>query len=163
MLTSVGDVLEWITWGGGGLGDPLTRSPSIVAKEVHRRLVSFAGAANNYGVVVNPDYSVDEVATEVLRKSMAEQRKRNERKVIEEKRKLKGGHGGDIRQRNDDVGYDRGGTMSDLVARCREETGLQPPRPQWERDPYGPHTGLPYVKEWYKKMRKEGLGVWDRV
>lgn len=29
-----GDVLEWITWGGGGLGDALLRPADIVAKEV---------------------------------------------------------------------------------------------------------------------------------
>jgi 5-oxoprolinase (ATP-hydrolysing) len=63
----------------------------------------------------------------------------------------------------DNVGYDRGGTMSELIRRCKADTGLEPPRPQWERDPYGPHTGLPYVKEWYRKMREEGFEVWDRI
>lgn len=66
-------------------------------------------------------------------------------------------------QGGNDVGYDRGGTMSELIQRCREDTGLEPPTPQWERDPYGPHTGLPYVKEWYRRMREQGMGLWDRI
>jgi 5-oxoprolinase (ATP-hydrolysing) len=37
---------------------------------------------------------------------------------------------------------------------CKEETGLEPPTAPWEKDPYGPHVALPYVKEWYKKMRE---------
>ncbi|KAJ4332267.1 hypothetical protein N0V87_008505 [Didymella glomerata] len=154
-----GDVLEWITWGGGGLGDPLTRPPHIVAKEVHRRLVTFEGAQRNYGVVVTPDFSVDEPATTSLRAEMSRQRRPE-------------GNAGDSKLTNgaaeqaqggNHVGYDRGGTMSELIGKCKEETGLEPPRPQWERDPYGPHTGLPYVKEWYRWMREEGMGGWDRI
>ena len=154
MLMILGDVLEWITWGGGGLGDPLTRPPSIVAQEVHRRLVSVAGAANNYGVVVNRNFSVNEGATTELRRVMREQR------TIKNKSKY---HVNGNREGSDDVGYDRGGTMCELVKMCKEDTGLEPPRPQWEKDPYGPHTGLPYVNEWYRKMREGGLGAWDRV
>ncbi|KAF1364308.1 hypothetical protein EJ07DRAFT_172294 [Lizonia empirigonia] len=149
-----GDVLEWITWGGGGLGDPLTRPPSIVAQEVHRRLVSFAGAARNYGVVVNKNFSVNEGATTELR-----QRLRELRSIEDDALKQLSA----AKQGADHVGYDRGGTMTELMESCKEETGLAPPRPQWERDPYGPHTGLPYVKDWYKKMREQGLSAWDRV
>lgn len=144
-----GDVLEWITWGGGGLGDPLTRPSAIVAREVHRRLVTFDGAKRNYGVVVTPDFGVDEAATTSLRLEMARQRK------VEQHAEQ--GQGGN------DVGYDRGGTMSELIQRCKEETGLEPPRPQWERNPYGPHTGLPYVKEWYARMREVGMRGWDNI
>jgi 5-oxoprolinase (ATP-hydrolysing) len=62
------DKLEWQTWGGGGLGDPLTRPAETVAIEVRRRLVTIAGAEKNYGVVINPTtLQVDEVATETLR------------------------------------------------------------------------------------------------
>lgn len=159
-LTTTGDVLEWITWGGGGLGDPLTRPPSIVAKEVHRRLVSLKGAATNYGVVVNPDFTVNEPATTRLRNSMRTQRSTSERQNTH----LNGSQQDtNSRQGGDDVGYDRGGTMSELIASCKAETGLEPPRPQWERDPYGPHTGLPYVKAWYSRMRGEGFAAWDRL
>ena len=60
----------------------------------------------------------------------------------------------------EDLSYDRGGSMRELMARCEEETGLPAPRPQWEKNPYGPHVGLPYVKDWYAKMREEGLEGW---
>lgn len=128
-----GDVLEYVTWGGGGLGDPLTRSADRVALEVHRKQVTLAGARDNYGVVVDPDtFAVREAETEALREKI--------RKV-----------------RKADVGiYNRGGTLEELRERCREETGLPPPRPQWEVDPYGPHMVVPYVKEWYRTMRAKG-------
>lgn len=75
-----------------------------------------------------------------------------------------GGDGeGDTQQGGNAVGYNRGGTISELLAQCTAETGLNPPRPQWERDPYGPHTGLPYVREWYARMRREGMGAWDAL
>ncbi|KAH7347022.1 Hydantoinase/oxoprolinase-domain-containing protein [Pyrenochaeta sp. MPI-SDFR-AT-0127] len=139
-----GDVLEWETWGGGGLGDPLTRPATIVAQEVHRRLVTISGAAKNYGVVVrSSDFTVNEGATAELRDKMREERKKT-------------GY-------SDDMSIDRGGTIRELMARCEEETGLKPPRPQWEKDPYGPHVGLPYVKEWYRKMRDYGMDVFDRA
>lgn len=121
---------------------------------MHRRLVSFAGAARNYGVVVNKNFSVNEGATTELR-----QRLREQRSIDDDALKQLS----DAKQGGDHVGYDRGGTMTQLMDSCKEETGLAPPRPQWERDPYGPHTGLPYVKDWYKKMREQGLSAWDRV
>ena len=34
------DVLHFVTWGGGGWGDPLERDPELVAKEVRRGLVT---------------------------------------------------------------------------------------------------------------------------
>lgn len=119
---------------------------------MHRRLVTFDGAKRNYGVVVNADFSVDEDATKTLRSKMSQQQKLTN-----------GESEGGESQGGDDVGYDRGGSMSQLIAQCREETGLDAPTPQWEKDPYGPHTGLPYVKEWYKKMREEGFRAWDRI
>ena len=33
-----GDVLHFVTWGGGGWGDPLERDPALVALEVRRGL-----------------------------------------------------------------------------------------------------------------------------
>ena len=64
-----GDELDFITWGGGGWGDPLTRDPELVAKEVVQGLVS-EGGARRYGVVVARDHSVDVAATERLRAEM---------------------------------------------------------------------------------------------
>lgn len=63
----------------------------------------------------------------------------------------------------DAEGYNRGGTIGELMAKCEEETGLKAPRPQWEKDPYGPHVGLAYVKNWYKRMREGGMEEWNRA
>jgi 5-oxoprolinase (ATP-hydrolysing) len=133
------DKLEWQTWGGGGLGDPLTRPAETVAIEVRRRLVTIAGAEKNYGVVINPTtLQVDEVATETLRADV-------ERAEAGKEAPL----------------YDRGGSMAQLVEACKEETGFEPPRPQWEEECYGPHVAIPYVKEWYAKAGELGYGMWD--
>lgn len=135
VFVKVGDVLEWVTWGGGGLGDPLTRPAETVALEVHRRLVTEKGAKDNYGVVVNmTDFTVEEEATKKLRTEMAAVRPEGWNDVV----------------------YNRGGTLEELQKTCLEETSLEPPIPQWKRDPYGPHTGLPYVQNWFKKMRETG-------
>ncbi|KAH6639235.1 Hydantoinase/oxoprolinase-domain-containing protein [Boeremia exigua] len=165
-----GDVLEWITWGGGGLGNPLTRPPALVAQEVHRRLVTPAGARRNYGVVVRPDYSVDEHGTAALRASMARERAAGTTNGTQDgasgdtARDASDEVGGaEANEEGDRVGYNRGGTLSQLLASCKQDTGLAPPRPQWERDPYGPHTGLPYVQAWYARMRKQGVAGWDRI
>lgn len=98
----------------------------------------------NYGVVVNPDdFSVDEHATNDLRETMKQERSKTDWTA--------------------DASYSRGGTLRELLAKCEEETGLKAPTPQWEKNPYGPHAGMPYVKEWYKKMREEGMDVWDKA
>jgi N-methylhydantoinase B len=64
-----GDMLHFITWGGGGWGDPLLRDPALVAKEVLQGLVSPAGALA-YGVVVDEQGSLDDAATADLRRRM---------------------------------------------------------------------------------------------
>lgn len=56
----------------------------------------------------------------------------------------------------DETSYDRGGTIEELISKCKAETGMDPPKPQWEKNPYGPHVALPYVKNWYKTMREKG-------
>lgn len=60
-----GDRLHFITWGGGGWGDPLERDPALVALEVEQGLVTVDGA-RRYGVVLK-DGQVDVSATEALR------------------------------------------------------------------------------------------------
>jgi N-methylhydantoinase B/oxoprolinase/acetone carboxylase alpha subunit len=50
-----GDLLGWMTRGGGGYGDALERPADIVVLEVRTGLVSFEGA-KRYGVVVNEDF-----------------------------------------------------------------------------------------------------------
>src|SRR5918995_6690079 len=64
-----GDVLHFVTWGGGGWGDPLERDPALVALEVRRGLVSAKGA-ERYGVCVSEDGTVDAAATATLRDQM---------------------------------------------------------------------------------------------
>jgi len=56
-----GDVLHYVTWGGGGWGDPLTRDPQLVSKEMRQGLITRKGA-KNYGVVLKASSKVDEVA-----------------------------------------------------------------------------------------------------
>jgi N-methylhydantoinase B len=97
-----GDRLHFITWGGGGWGDPLKRDPELVSLEARRGLVTIEGA-RRYGVVLTPDLSPDAQATASLRAAMAESR-------------------GAIAL------IDRGGDIDDIRARCLAETGLAPPR-----------------------------------
>ena len=97
-----GDVLHFNTWGGGGWGDPLKREPEKVAADVARRLVTVKGAAR-YGVVVSPEGRLDAVATERLRRDMAA-------------------------KRGSTALFDRGfKSIAELRARCKAETGFDPP------------------------------------
>lgn len=97
-----GDVLHFITWGGGGWGDPLERDPTLVELEIRQGLVTVEGA-RRYGVVAG-----DPAATEALRQRMRAERT---------------GNGGV---------FDRGGSIADLRARCVAETGLPAPiQPVW--------------------------------
>lgn len=66
---AAGDVLHFVTWGGGGWGDPLARDPQLVALEVRRGLVTAQGA-RRYGVVCDEDGVLDGDATDVLRAEM---------------------------------------------------------------------------------------------
>ena len=109
-----GDVLFFNTWGGGGWGDPLKRAPEQVAKDAMRGLVSIEGA-KRYGVVLRGDHSVDAPATAALREKIARER------------------GATLPL------FNFGGTVDELKARCRAETGLEPPKtpvfPRWMSAP----------------------------
>ncbi len=96
-----GDLLYFNTWGGGGWGDPFARDPSLVLQDVQRRLVTTDGA-RRYGVVIAADGTADEAATTALRKRL-----RSERGEVEV--------------------FNRGGTIDELKARCRQETHLPAP------------------------------------
>jgi N-methylhydantoinase B len=50
-----GSVLRLIANGGGGWGDPLTREPERVVRDVRDEYVTIEGAARDYGVVVKGD------------------------------------------------------------------------------------------------------------
>jgi len=103
-----GDVLHFVTWGGGGWGDPLERDPALVALEVARGLVTVAGA-RRYGVVLAGDGSVDEAETDALRTEM------------------RGARPAELPV------FDMGPPIDELLDRCEAETGLPAPRrpPAW--------------------------------
>jgi len=101
------DVLHYITWGGGGWGDPLQRAPEFVALEIRRGLISREGALD-YGVVLDGNGDVDTPATEKLRKAKSAARAK------------------------DQAVFNFGPDIAALRASCEEETGLPAPRePVW--------------------------------
>jgi len=108
-----GDVLHFDTWGGGGWGDPLTRDPAKCAMDVRRGLATVEGTLR-YGVVLDAEGDVDEAATLALRA-----------KITAERGPL--------------LMFERGGTMPEIMARAKAETGFDapsPPRaPAWLQPP----------------------------
>ena len=102
-----GDQLHFITWGGGGWGDPLDRDPAIVGKEITQGLVTASGA-RAYGVVANDQGDVDAAATSALRATMRA-------------------------ERGDTSLFDFGPGIDTLRANCVAETGLAAPvQPVWQ-------------------------------
>jgi N-methylhydantoinase B len=103
-----GDLLHFVTWGGGGWGDPLEREPEVVALEVERGLVTVEGALA-YGVVASAEGALDSVATEALRNRLRAQRPAA-------------------------TIFNRGPAIEDLRKSCLADTGLPPPRqPVWRQ------------------------------
>ncbi|MBB4614661.1 hydantoinase B/oxoprolinase family protein [Novosphingobium taihuense] len=101
-----GDILHFITWGGGGWGDPLDRDPALVAKEIVQGLVTPQGALA-YGVVADDLGTVNLAETEALRA-----RQRAER--------------GELPL------FNYGPGIETLRANCKAETGLPAPiQPEW--------------------------------
>jgi N-methylhydantoinase B len=101
-----GDLLHYVTWGGGGWGDPLEREPAIVGLEVKRGLVSQKGA-REYGVVCDANGQVDQAATDKLRAEI-----KSSRSPLSL--------------------FNFGPDLDTLRKRCLEETGLPAPRqPVW--------------------------------
>lgn len=101
------DVLHFITWGGGGWGDPFDRDPALVAREIEQGLVTIEGA-KAYGVIVAADGGVDEAATTALRDRLRAER-------------------GEVSV------FDFGPDIETLRRQCEAETGLPAPQaPRWE-------------------------------
>lgn len=101
-----GDQLHFITWGGGGWGDPLDRDPALVGKEIIQGLVTAEGA-RAYGVVADAKGVVDLDATDALRAKL-----RAERPALEV--------------------FNFGPGIDTLRANCVAETGLAAPvQPVW--------------------------------
>jgi N-methylhydantoinase B len=105
-----GDQLHFVTWGGGGWGDPLERDPALVAREIVQGLVTPKGA-REYGVVIAADGSVEAGATEALRAEL--RAKRPAALPV----------------------FNYGPPVEELRARCEAETGLPAPKqPGWSND-----------------------------
>ncbi|WP_128892349.1 hydantoinase B/oxoprolinase family protein [Erythrobacter sp. HKB08] len=101
-----GDLLHFITWGGGGWGDPLERDPELVGLEIRQGLVTPDGA-KAYGVVADKDGKIDTSATDALRAQMKADR-------------------GELPL------FDYGPGIEALRANCEAETGLPAPiQPEW--------------------------------
>jgi N-methylhydantoinase B len=70
-----GDVFVQFEGGGGGLGDPLSRDPRLVAADVRDRYIDWEVACDVYGVVFGDgSLTVDEAATERRRAAIRAQR-----------------------------------------------------------------------------------------
>ncbi|MDN2567773.1 hydantoinase B/oxoprolinase family protein [Aquibium sp. A9E412] len=67
VLLQANETLRLLTPSGGGYGDPLQRDPARVARDAERGLLSPRDAAEQYGVVLQDDGSVDAAATADLR------------------------------------------------------------------------------------------------
>ena len=64
-----GEVIQIRTTGGGGWGDPLERPYDEVARDLSWGKISVTGARHDYGVILAPDGSIDEAASDTLRVS----------------------------------------------------------------------------------------------
>jgi N-methylhydantoinase B len=111
LAVEAGDMLHFITWGGGGWGDPLDRDPALVGLEVLQGLVTPQGALS-YGVVVDDEGQVDAAATASLRREMR------------------------AAQPSAAPLFNYGPPIADLRAASETETGLPAPRqPLWSMAP----------------------------
>ncbi len=109
-----GDILSFITWGGGGWGNPLERDANLVASDVKRGLVT-ANGARRYGVVVDANGNLDESATQSLRSEL--KAKQPEKMPV----------------------FDLGPPLKTTLANAQKETRLAPPVPPVFR-PAGEHA-----------------------
>jgi len=64
-----GDSVHVRTPGGGGYGDPLTRGPELVQRDVIRGYITVEDAARDYGVVLTGEpLTIDHAATARVRR-----------------------------------------------------------------------------------------------
>jgi N-methylhydantoinase B len=67
-----GDCFRHEQSGAGGWGDPLTRAPALVLRDVRNEFVSLTSAERDYGVIIDPaTLTVDEARTAALRRQRA--------------------------------------------------------------------------------------------
>ena len=69
VVLNAGDTVVACTAGGGGYGDPYTREPDRVARDVTDEFLSRSVAREHYGVVVDDRGEIDQDATAALRKA----------------------------------------------------------------------------------------------
>lgn len=101
-----GDQLQYVTWGGGGWGDPLQRAPELIELEITQGLLTAEGG-KRYGVVIDANGQVDAGATSALRAEMLASRGAVEL-------------------------FDYGPSIEELRANCEADTGLKAPvQPVW--------------------------------
>ena len=98
-----GDLLHYITWGGGGWGDPYDRDPALISMDIKRGLVTPEGA-KDYGVIADAKGVVDEAATTKLRAELKAER--GEAEV-----------------------FNFGPDIEDLRKNALKDTGLEAPKP----------------------------------
>jgi N-methylhydantoinase B len=67
IVLHAGDVIEVSTPGGGGYGDPYTRDPAAVLRDVQRGYYSRRQAADWFGVAIHEDMELDAAGTRELR------------------------------------------------------------------------------------------------
>jgi len=104
-----GDLLHFITWGGGGWGDPLERDPALLSLELRQGLITVEGA-RRFGVVLDQDGVVDDAATQSLRAEMKA-----------------------VAPADTGSPFNYGPDLETLRARCLDETGLPAPKmPVWQ-------------------------------
>ena len=104
------DILHFVTWGGGGWGDPLEREVELLELEIKRGLVTARGALR-FGVVASETGEIDAPATAALRARL-----KGSRKPLQV--------------------FDRGPDIETLRANSLAETGLPAPRaPVWRSAP----------------------------
>ena len=99
-----GDTLIYKTAGGGGWKDRLDRPIDAVERDVSYGLVSKEYAKEGYGVVLKDDGTADVKATEAERARQLE-------------------------ERGPAQSFDFGPPLEEVLANCKEETGLEPPVP----------------------------------
>jgi N-methylhydantoinase B len=102
VVVEPGDMLIYRTAGGGGWKDRLDRPVEAVVRDVSFGLVSPEKARTGYGVVLDENGEADLEATEAER---ARQRE----------------------ERGEALSFDFGPPLEEVMARCKEETGLDPP------------------------------------
>jgi N-methylhydantoinase B len=111
VVVADGDLLRYITWGGGGWGDALERDPEQVRIDVARGLVTNEGA-RRYGVVIGEDGDIERAASDQLRAQL-----RRDRPALQT--------------------FEFGPDLDDLRRTCIEDTGLPAPRPLGSRESGG--------------------------